>query len=121
MSDCDPIQMTQRNGVTVATPGSQFGSVYEGSLPELAPLLDLAESIDPPRLVIDLATTRYIGSAFIGFVLSLSQRVNARPNGRLGLANVSPFCRMALETTKSERLLDLFESVDDAVAELGWQ
>ncbi len=121
MSDSDPIQMTHRAGVTIATLGPEFDSLYESLLPQLAPLLDLADSVDPPRLLIDLASTKYFGSAFIGFVISLSTRLNSRPNGRLGIANVAPFCRMALETTRSDVLLDLFDSVDEAVASLGWQ
>lgn len=121
MSDSDPIQIAVQDGVTVATLGPHFDSLYESVLPELASLLDLAESIDPPRLVIDLGNTKYFGSAFIGFVISLSQRINARPNGRLGIANVASFCRMALEATRADLLLDLFDSVDEAVSKLGWK
>lgn len=121
MSESDPIQKTQQDGVTVVTLSSHFDSLYESMLAELAPLLNVADSIEPPRLVIDLASTQYFGSAFIGFVISLSTRLNARPGGRLALANVAPFCRMAFETTKSDLLLDLFDSVDEAVAELAWK
>jgi hypothetical protein len=91
MSDSDPIQTSLQSGVTVATLGPHFDCLYESVLPELASLLDLANSVDPPRLVIDLGSTKFFGSAFIGFVISLSQRLNARPNGRLALANVAPF------------------------------
>lgn len=121
MSDSDAIQTTLQDGVTIATLGPYFESLYESVLPELDSLMDLADSVDPPRLLIDLGNTRYFGSAFIGFIISLSQRVNARPNGRLGVANVAPFCRMAFETTKTDQLLDLFDSVEHAVAELGWK
>lgn len=121
MSESDPIQTALHDGVTVVTLGPHFDSLYESVLPELASLLDLADSVDPPKLVIDLGNTKYFGSAFIGFAISLSQRLNERPNGRLGVANVAPFCRMALETTKSDQLLDLFDSVEEAVSALGWK
>jgi hypothetical protein len=121
MSDSDPIQYEVRDGATVVTLGPHFESLYESVLPELAPLLDLAERIDPARLVIDLGNAKYVGSAFIGFVISLSQRINERPNGRLGIANLTSFCLMALEATKADLLLDLFDSVDEAVSELGWR
>lgn len=121
MSESEAIQTSQQAGVTIVKLGPHFDSIYESVLSELAPLIHLAETADPPRLVIDLAYTRYTGSAFIGFVISLSTRLNSRPGGRLGLANVTPFCRMALETTRTDSLLDLFGSVDEAVSALGWQ
>lgn len=121
MSESDPIQTTRQDGVTVVTLGPHFDSLYESVLPELASLLDLADSVEPPRLLIDLDNTKYFGSAFIGFVISLSQRIIKRPNGRLGIANVAPFCRMALETTKSDQLLELFDDVEHAVAAMGWK
>lgn len=119
MSETPPIQTDKRDGVTIITLSSHFESLYENLLPELAALLDLADSIDPPRMLLDLSATKYFGSAFIGFLISLSSRLSER-TGRFGLANVAPFCRMALETTKSNLLLELFETVDAGVTELRW-
>ena len=121
MSESDPIQTTRQDGVTVVTLGPHFDSLYESVLPELSSLLHMADSVEPPRLLIDLKNIKYFGSVFIGFLISLSQRICERPNGRLGIANVSPFCRMALETTKSDQLLDLFNSVEQAVEAMSWK
>lgn len=106
----------KRNGVTVVRLDPDFVSVYEGELKELAGILDLTESVEPGRLVLDLSGTQYFGSAFIGFLIAVSSRMNARPGGRFGISAASGFARVAFASTKSDQLIELFDSVDEAVA-----
>ena len=98
--------------------GEEYSSIYENQLGELAGILDLAESVAPPWLVLDLTGTSYFGSAFIGFLISISNRIRARAGGRLAITGLSPFSRMALQTTKTDQLLELFDSQSEAVASL---
>lgn len=116
MSQVNGFDTERRDGVTIVRLGPEFTSVYEGELRELAGILDLADATEPPRLVIDLAGTQYFGSAFIGFLLAVASRMAGRPAGRFSIAGASDFARVALATTKSDQLIEIFDSVDAAVA-----
>lgn len=116
MSQADKFAIEKRAGITVVRLDPEYASVYEGELPELAGILDLAVSVAPARLVLDLSGTQYFGSAFIGFLMAVSMRLNCRPGGRFGISGASGFAQVALATTKSDQLIENFESVGRAVA-----
>ena len=118
MSDDDQISISVEQGVTVVRLGEEFASIYESDLARLERLRELADTVTPPRVVIDLSHTRYFGSSFIGFLMSTAGRLRDRGDGRLGISGVQPFATMALEATKADLLLGLFDSADDAVASL---
>ena len=115
MTDDARFQTSVQDGVTVVRLGEEYSSLYENSLTELAELKTLSESADPPHVVLDLPHTKYFGSAFIGFLMTLSKSLAER-SGRLAVSSPTSFARMALESTKSDLLLDLFDSADEAVA-----
>lgn len=106
-----------QDSVTVVRLGSEFSSLYEGDLKTLSALPGLADTITPPLMVLDLSHTSYFGSAFIGFVITISNHLRAR-SGRLAVSGLSAFGRMAMQTTRADALMDLFETVDQAVAAL---
>ncbi|NQV26800.1 MAG: STAS domain-containing protein [Rhodopirellula sp.] len=118
MADEEQILISDQYGVTVVRLGTGFASIYESDLTRLTPLRELAETAFPERIVIDLANTRYFGSAFIGFLLTIASRLKERGDGRLGLAGLVPFATMALQTTKADTILGLYDSVDEAVSSL---
>ena len=118
MDDDDQIVISVDNGVTVVRLGTDFASIYESDLARLDGIRELADTATPARVVIDLSHTRYFGSAFIGFLMATAGRLKDRGNGQLGISGVQSFATMALEATKANTLLGLFESVDDAVAAL---
>lgn len=110
-------EIQQQAGVTVVRLGPDFSSLYEGDLGTLAALPGLADTAEPALMVLDLSHTKYFGSAFIGFAITLANRLRAR-GGRFAISGLSSFGRMALQTTRSDLLLELFDSVDLAVAGL---
>lgn len=116
MSQIDGFETDQIDGVTIVRLGHEFASVYEGELKELAGILDLADSSEPPRLVLDLSGTQYFGSAFIGFLIAVATRMASRPAGRFAIAGASDFARVALATTRSDQLIEIFDSVEAAVS-----
>lgn len=118
MADEKQIQISSEQGVTVVRLGSEFDSLYESELVNLKSVRELADTADPPLMLIDLSNTKYFGSAFIGFLIAIANRLKERGNGRLCLCNLAPFARMALEKTKSDTILGLFDSADEAVAAL---
>lgn len=118
MADDDPISVSVERGVTVVQLGTEFDSLYESELVRLQKVRDLADTASPPLMLIDLSNTKYFGSAFIGFLIAMANRLKERGDGRLGLCGLAPFARMALEKTKSDTILTLFENRDDGVADL---
>ncbi len=118
MSESQPFETEEVRSVTVVHLPEDYTSAYENTLADLAGLLDLANSVEPARMVVDLKHVKYIGSAFIGFLISLSSRLQERPNGRLALSSVAPFIQMALQKTRSDMLLQMHDSIDKAVDSL---
>jgi anti-sigma B factor antagonist len=118
MSGDDQIQISIRDGVTVVCLGPDFESLYESELVKLQSVRELADTASPPVMIIDLSNIKYFGSAFMGFLFAIANRLIQRGDGRLGLCNLAPFARMVLETTKSNTIIGLFESQDDAVSAL---
>ncbi len=118
MSDSPPFDVSVQNGVTIIRLSAELASIYETELPQLAPILEIVDSVEPARVVLDLNQARYVGSAFIGFLIANASHMAARPNGRLGLCGLSSFCRMALESTKSDLLIEMFNGAEEAVSAL---
>lgn len=116
MTQVPKIDIATEEGVTIVRLGPEYSSLYEGVLSELKHLIELAETVMPPRLVLDLGNTKYFGSAFIGFAVTLASRLRAREGGRFALSSLTPFARMALQTTRSDLLLELYDSSEAAVA-----
>lgn len=111
--------VTVTSGVTVITLGPRFASAYEGTLAQLTELPDLAESVEPPTMMIDLRAVEYCGSAFLGFLFKLACTLSNRAGGRFAVCNPNSFAKMVLTTTKSEVMFSIFDSVDDGIAALG--
>lgn len=118
MSDDDRFEVATQDGVTIVRLGESFDSLYESELPKLAGILELADTVAPSLMVIDLSNTKYFGSAFIGFLITVANHLKERGNGRLCLSNLVPFARMAIEQTKVDQLIGIFEDVDEAVSTL---
>lgn len=114
----EQIQISSEQGVTVVRLGPEFDSLYESELVNLKSVRDLADTADPPLMLVDLSNTKYFGSAFIGFLIAIANRLKERGDGRLGLCRLAPFARMALEKTKSDTIIELFDSSDEAVTAL---
>lgn len=117
MADSDQIEISVDRGVTVVRLGADFDSLYESELVKLQSVRDLAETVAPAFMLIDLSNTKYFGSAFIGFLIAIANRLKERGDGRLGLCGLAPFARMALEKTKSDTILVLFDTSEEGVVE----
>lgn len=77
-------------------------------------LLGHAETAEPPLVVLDLAQTAYMGSAFIEVMFRSWKRIADR-DGKLVLSGVQPLCQEVLHTTKLDSVVRCFANVDDAV------
>lgn len=109
-------EITSEQGVTIVFPGPDYDSIYESSLKEFDGILDLAKTVEPPRLILDLAHTEYFGSAFLAFLIRLSNRLSVQRKGRFGICHLSKFCRAVLTAAKMDKLFELYETRADALA-----
>jgi anti-anti-sigma factor len=110
------IDITCENGVTVATLGLEYESIFGAELGHFQDVVSLADSVDPPRLVLDLRHTSYFGSGFLGILVQLAKQIKRRPGGQFGVSNVSGLCKDIITGTRMEHYFDLFDTKEDAVA-----
>jgi anti-anti-sigma factor len=102
--------------VTVVRPGPDLSNLYESQLDHLNVATELASTLAVPKLVIDMQHVRFIGSAFLGRMISLHRTTTARDGGRFALCGPSTFCRAAIGVAKLDTVLEIFDSVEQADA-----
>ncbi|MCG8584946.1 MAG: STAS domain-containing protein [Pirellulales bacterium] len=77
-------------------------------------LIDKATSCEKPRVVVDLSETTFFGSAFVGLLFSLREKV-ARLGGQLAACGANEHCRDVLEVTRFTNVCPLFGSRSEAI------
>lgn len=108
--------ITQEDGVTVITLGSEYENLQETELETLkGALLETVERADPPLIVLDLSHLRYFGSALIESLFRAWNHLKSRPGGRLALCGLTSYCREVVEITHLDQLWSIFETRDQAV------
>ena len=107
------------DSVTIVRPGSDFSNLYESLLDNLGLTTELAQTLPAPLRVVDMQHVKFIGSAFLGRMVSLQKAFAAKESGRFALCGMSTFCRAALSVSKLDTVLEVFPTVDDAVAAMG--
>jgi anti-anti-sigma factor len=91
-------------------------NIREAPSEQFAEVLKLAETLEPPLLVIDLSQIQYINSSFVAFLLRLSNQISVKRSGRFGVCHLTPFCQQVLQSCRLHELFDLFATRDDAIA-----
>jgi len=105
-------------GVTIIHLGPSYNSLDDEAMMEFGgALLAEATHADPPRLVVDLSQTEYIGSSFLELLVRAWKRIKAR-DGALALCEARPFCLEVLEHTRLNRLWPAYSTREEAVAAL---
>lgn len=111
-------EIVQESGVTVVNPGPESSSIYESSLSEFDEVLELANSVDPPRMVMDLTHTNFCGSAFLGLLVRLSNRVSSKEGGRFAVCGLSKYVNTLVTTSKLHLVFEVFPNRDEAIAQM---
>jgi anti-sigma B factor antagonist len=91
-----------------------IGSADIGASASLREALLGALEAGHPRLVCDLAQTDFICSDALGVLITAYLKARGR-GGFLRLAGLPPQLREILETTRLDRLFEVFPSIQDAV------
>jgi anti-anti-sigma factor len=108
--------VTQSQGVTIIELGASYDSLDERSLEEFGEVL-LAEATyaDPPRLLLDLSSTAFIGSSFIELLVQAWKRLKHR-RGDMALCAPQPFCAEVLRVARLDTIWPIHASRRDALA-----
>lgn len=105
-------------GVTVVELSRTYDSLDEPATVRLEALLrDLAETAEPPLMVLDMSRTTSIGSTFVGVLFAASKRLRRR-QGHLALSNVETNCAEVLHVVRSVAMFKSFAARDEAVDEI---
>lgn len=109
------LEILKQDAITVVVLDEQYDNLDEPALEAASvKLLELALSVDPPLVVVDMARTKFFGSAFLGILFRVWRRLMTR-NGRLSVCNATGACAEVLKVTQVDRLWDLFDNRDSAV------
>ena len=108
-------QIVQEDGVTVVVFGPEFEKISEDRIAGVSEVLLEAAEADPPRVVLDLAGTKFFSSSFIEVVFRLWNRLQARDGSRFGLAGLDRYCAEILEVTNLNHLWKSYSNRAEAV------
>jgi stage II sporulation protein AA (anti-sigma F factor antagonist) len=106
----------EQDGVLVLQLRGEMGSLGWQSRNE-AQIFAAIEGVAAPRLVVDLSDVSYGGSELMAFLFRLRRRLRAS-GGRVVLAGAKGNVRVVLRIVRLDRILDIHESVEVAVAAL---
>ena len=110
------IRVSRQQDVTIVELGPSYESLDKGAIAEMGDvLLNQATEAEPPRMVLDLSETNYIGSAFVELLVRVWKRLTQR-GGTMALCGLRPFCTEVLRVTRLDRLWNAFPTRDQAVA-----
>jgi anti-sigma B factor antagonist len=103
---------------TVIELGTSYDSLDLDALNDAGSLLlTQAASIAPPRLVLDMSQTDFIGSTFIDLLMRTWKRLAER-HGVMVLCGLRPFCAEVLRAARLESLWPCYAAREEAIEAL---
>lgn len=88
----------------------------EGNIQQIGEEINaLIESQERPRLLISFANVDHLSSAALGTLITIHNKVKAR-GGQLRLAQIDPQIYEVFVITKLNKLFDIHEDIEEAVA-----
>ena len=112
-------QVAVQDGVTVVSlVGAEYENLDERLLDGIrAALLDIAQSTNPPLMVLDLSHTKFFGSAFIEILFRVANRMKNR-GGKFALCGLTQYCAEVIHITHLDSLWPVLPESSAAVAKL---
>ena len=88
----------------------------EGNIQQIGDeILHLVEEHDTPRMLISFANVEHLSSAALGTLITINKRVRDK-GGQLRLTDIDPQIYEVFVITKLNKLFQIHESADDALA-----
>jgi anti-anti-sigma factor len=112
------LEIVEQDGVTVVALGEEYDNLEELVLERASTrLLEIARSADRPVLLIDMARTKFFGSAFLGTLFRVWRRLSAR-NGRMAVCCATGVVAEVLDVTQANRLWTQYATREAAIEDL---
>ena len=110
--------LIREQDVTILQLDASYSSLDEKALEHVGEVL-LAEATyaEPPRLLLDLSLTQFIGSRFIELLVRAWKRVRTR-GGTMALCGVQPLCAEVLQVARLDTLWTSYATRSEAVGAL---
>lgn len=115
MLESEAVDISRIGGVVVVTPGKCLAHLYEHELGPLDIVGDLALAEESPRILIDLPHVKFLGSAFLGRMVTFHKAVCSRKGGRFGLCSVSSDCLTVIQVAKLDQRFEIFATLQVGV------
>ena len=116
MTSANPPEVSVEKSVTVICPGPDFSNLYESLIDQLGMSPEFLEQLNPPKLLINMQHVKFVGSAFLGRMVFVHKTLTAREAGRVAMFGMNSFCRAALSVSKLDSVLEVFPTLEDALA-----
>lgn len=109
------VQLISRQTYTIVELGVSYDSLDIDALDEAGGmLLTQAATADPPRVVVDLFQTEFIGSTFLELLVRTWKHLHQR-GGAMAVCGLHPLCAEVFHVTRLETLWGSYPTRDDAV------
>lgn len=119
MTDLITPTVTQHDGVTLVTFGEDSDSIYENAIQSFKDgVLQAVGDAPNPLVVVDMQHTKFFGSAFLAFLITVRNAIKDRDGARLIVAGLTPYCRTVVEMSQLDEIWELRDSAEAAVTEL---
>ncbi|HEX7378480.1 MAG TPA: STAS domain-containing protein [Pirellulales bacterium] len=110
--------ISRQEGITVIEIDAQYDSLDVTKLNEFGDqLLAAAAEAEPPKVLLDMGRTTFIGSNFLGLLIRAWKRLRDR-HGELALCSVNEVCGEVLRASKLDMIWQVFPDRGTAVAKL---
>lgn len=111
-------KVLREEGITVVEIDAQYDSLDVARLNELGDqLLTAVAGAEPPKVLLDMGRTTFIGSNFLGLLIRAWKRLRDR-HGELALCSVNDVCGDVLRASKLDMIWQVFPDRETAVTNL---
>ena len=112
------VDISKQDDVTVVALGPEYENLDEERLYGLTDvLLDVAQNVEPPLVVVDLSHTTFFGTAFLGILFRMRNRLKSREGGRFAVSGLTPHCAKVVKVSHLDSVWNTFDARDDAIRE----
>lgn len=117
MTNSGPLTVVKEGNVTVAIFGAAQRHLSEIGLEAIqTQLVNIAQTAQPPRLILDMAETEFFGSSFIEVLFKVWRQLNEQPNAKFAISGLQEHCREVLQITNLYKLWPIYTTRAEAVA-----
>jgi anti-sigma B factor antagonist len=108
----------KQEGITVVEVDAQYDSLDVAKLNEFGDeLLAAVTQADPPKVLLNLRRTTFIGSSFLGVLIRAWKRLRDR-HGELAICEVNEVCGEVLKASKLDMIWQVFPDQESAMRHL---